>query len=111
YEIAIAPGFPLGPVGVSFPIAAGFGSNDFYGSQDDTGAIHDEALGFVTAGIAVSYPLKFIPECYGTWTVTGSAAYFYLGEGTSDFNTPQRGGSVRGEQADHNEFVFQGGLS
>jgi len=111
YEVSIAPSFPVGQSGlsVSFPIAAGFGSDNFYGSlNESTGAIEDEAFGYVTGGVTLSYGLKFIPECYGSWTVTGSYAYYHLGDGTSDFNTLQRGGLVREES--ESEHIFSGGL-
>jgi hypothetical protein len=120
YEVGIAPAIPLGPVTLSFPITAGFGSNDFYGSAttkdvfvDDVfvgteTTIHDEAFGFFSAGAQVSYPLAFVPECLGTWTVTAGYTYYYLGAGTSDFNTASRGGTVRDFK--NNEHVFSGGL-
>lgn len=110
YEIGLNPTVPVGPVTLSFPIKAGFGSNDFYGSlNESTGTIEDEAFGFVSAGINASYGLKFMPECMGTWTVSAGVTYYYLGEGTSDFNTVKRGGSVR--DPDNNEVVFSGGLA
>jgi len=120
YEVGIAPAIPLGPVTLSFPITAGFGSNDFYGSATtknvyDDGVfvgtettIHDEAFGFFSAGAQVSYALKFVPECLGTWTVSAGYTYYYLGAGTSDFNTASRGGTVRDFK--NNEHVFSGGL-
>ena len=109
YEVALAPSFPVGPVTLSFPVVAGFVSNDFYGSlNESTGEIDNESFGFVSGGVNVAYNLAFIPECYGTWTVNANATYYYLGEGTRDYNTRERGGAVR----DHNEheFVFGGGL-
>ena len=128
YEVGIAPSAPVGPVTLTFPITAGFGSNDFYGSAkistrkvtfDDGGAkingtetevtVEDEAFGFFSAGVTASYTLKFIPECYGTWVATAGYTYYYLGEGTADFNTIERGGTVR--DGNHNEHVFSGGLS
>ena len=108
YEVGIAPAFPVGPVVISVPITAGFGSNDFYGSVDSKGNIHDEGFGYVSAGVNVAYAMKFIPECYGAWTVTAGYTYYRLGDGTSDFNTQERGGGVRGES--ENEHVFSGGL-
>jgi hypothetical protein len=108
YEVGIAPSLPAGPVTLTFPITAGFGSNDFYGSIDDNGVVDDEAFGFFSAGVTASYNLAFIPECYGTWTVTAGYTYYYLGEGTSDFNTARRGGTVRDFK--NNEHVFSGGL-
>lgn len=109
YEIGISPTVPVGPVTLAFPVKVGLGSNDFYGSLNpSTGTIEDETFGFVSAGIVATYPLSFIPECYGAWSVNASATYYYLGDGTSDFNTAPRGGTVR--DAENNEFVFGGGL-
>jgi hypothetical protein len=136
YEVGIAPSFPVGPVTLTFPITAGFGSDDFYGSAhskrltnaellgEDTAeelglddddysgvdevTIEDETFGFVSAGVTVSYNLPFISECYGTWTLTAGYTYYYLGDGTSDFNTAERGGAVR-DFSEH-EHVFSGGL-
>jgi hypothetical protein len=110
YEVAINPTVPIGPATLAIPIKAGFGSDDFYGSLNhSTGAIENETFGYLSAGVVVSLPLAFIPECYGTWTVNGSATYYYLGDGTSDFNTAPRGGAVR--DAEEHEFVFGGGLT
>jgi hypothetical protein len=136
YEVGIAPSFPVGPVTLTFPITAGFGSDDFYGSAStrrltnaelfgEEGAeelgldedsfsgfeettVDDETFGFFSAGVTVSYNLAFVPECYGTWTLTAGYTYYYLGAGTSDFNTGQRGGAVR--DFANNEHVFSGGL-
>lgn len=129
YEVGIAPSLPLGPVTVTFPVTAGFGSNGFYGSvhQDThrgttvdedghkidtvetTTTLSNETFGFISAGVNLSYPLKFIPECYGAWTVNASYTYYYLGDGTADYNTEPRGGTVR--DYSENEHVFSGGVS
>ena len=129
YEVGIAPSTPLGPVTLTFPITAGFGSNDFYGSahnrsltvegvdldgevirtEETITTIDNETFGFVSAGVNVAYAMKFIPECYGTWTANAGYTYYYLGAGTSDFNTAERGGVVRDFK--NNEHVFQGGLT
>jgi hypothetical protein len=110
YEVGVAPSFPVGPVTVSVPIVAGFGSNDFYGSLNESnGQIEDETFGYVSGGVNVAYNLAFIPECYGTWTINANATYYYLGDGTRDFNTRERGGAVR-DNKEH-EFVFGGGLT
>ena len=109
YEVGIAPSFPAGPVTLAFPITAGFGSSDFYGSLNTTtGNIDDEAFGFVSAGITASYAIKCIPECFGAWTVSAGYTFYHLGDGTSDFNTAPRGGVVRDD--DDSEHVFSGGL-
>jgi len=102
YEIGIAPSCPLGPVTLTFPIAAGFGSHEFYASESG-----DLDYGFSSAGVQASYPLPFINECYGTWTVTAGATYYHLGtdSGLLTFNE----NNVR--DRDHNEYVFSTGLS
>ncbi|MBC8009269.1 MAG: hypothetical protein H7067_04140 [Burkholderiales bacterium] len=109
YEVGINPSLPAcGPVTVSLPVTAGFGSDDFYGELNDDGTISDEWFGYVSAGVNVACALKFIPECYGTWTATAGTTYYYLGPGTSDFNTRSRGGNVRDFKT--SEWVFSGGL-
>lgn len=109
YEVSIAPSFPVGPLTVTIPVVAGFGSNDFYGSLNtSTGLVEDESFGFVSGGVTLSYALSFIPECYGTWTVSGGYTYYYMGDGTKDFNTAPRGGTVRDDN--EHEHVFSGGL-
>ena len=111
YEVGIAPSFPVGPLTVTLPVTAGFGSNDFYGSYNpSTGLIDDEAFGFVSGGVNLAYGLTFIPKSYGTWTVTAGYTYYYLGDGAKDFNTPQRGGAVRSGDGDEHEHVFSAGL-
>ena len=104
YEVGIAPSFTVGPVGVAVPITAGFGSNDFYGDING----NNEAFGYVSAGVNLSYTLPFIPECYGSWAINGAATYYYLGDALDDYNTAARGGSVR--DGNHHEWVFSGGL-
>ncbi len=96
YEVSLTPSFPVGPVTIAIPLAAGFGSNEFYAG--------DEGFGFASGGVQVSYNLGFIPECYGSWTVSGGATYYYLGSALDTFNAP----GVRA--ADESEVIFNGGL-
>ena len=96
YEIGIAPGLQAGPVYVSFPIKAGFGSSNYYAG--------DEGYGFFSIGVNADYKLTCIPECLGDWSLHANATYYNLGEGTSDANVP----AIR--DSDENEFVFGGGL-
>ena len=96
YEVGIAPGLQAGPVFLSLPIKAGFGSSDYYAG--------DEAYGFFSIGVNAEYKLAFVPECYGDWTIHANATYYNLGEGTEGANVP----AVRDN--DDNEFVFGGGL-
>jgi len=129
YELGIAPSVPVGPITLSFPITVGFGSNDFYVSPNvrtnsvtvddpDLGQIetqetttrfeNNETFGFLSGGVVASYNLPFIPECYGTWTVTAGYTYYYLGRGLDYYNSDRVGGTVRDEN--EHEHVFSGGL-
>jgi hypothetical protein len=108
YELAIQPAVPIGPVTLSFPVTAGFGSGNFYGSQRANGTIENEGFGFVSPGVQVDVPLKFIPASYGTWNFTTYYKAYYEGDGTRDFNTAGRGGAVR--DGDRWEHVFSGGI-
>ena len=94
YEVGIAPSVEVGPVNLTFPMKAGFGSNDYYSN--------DDRYGFFSAGVAASYALKSIPECYGTWTLTAGATYFNYGDPNDDAN------AIKDDNT--NDFVFNGGL-
>ena len=95
YEVGIAPGVQVGPVALSLPIKAGFGSNDYYAVN---------GYGYLAAGVRAEYKLTCIPECLGSWAIHGDATYYNLGEGTENANVP----AIR--DTDNNEFVFGGGL-
>ena len=96
YEVGIAPGVQVGPVALSLPIKAGFGSSNYYAG--------DAGYGFFSAGVNADYKLTCIPECLGGWSVHANATYYNLGNGTDDANVP----AIRDE--DEHEFVFGGGL-
>lgn len=104
FEVGISPGFTVGSLKVNFPVKAGFGANGFY--TDAVG--NNQGFGYVSGGVAMSYPLAFIPEKFGTWNVSAGYTYYHLGEALEDFNTQTRGGAVR--DADENEHVFSGGI-
>lgn len=58
---------------IAFPVAAGFFTDDgFQGG--------DSGFGFLSAGVAVSVPLAFVPPQFGTWTLSASATYWYTAE-------------------------------
>lgn len=81
YEFGIGPGYTFAekstyPVSLTFPTAAGFGSNGFYG----------QGFGYFTTGAELSVPLAFIPSSFGSWTTTVSGKYYRLGS-TSSFYT------------------------
>ena len=92
YEVGIAPVLPaLGPVTVSIPVTAGFGSNHFYAEN--------KTFGYISAGLAASVPLSFIPAQYGAWAFNAGATYVYLADQNADYSG-----------IDNNRFVFNGGV-
>ncbi len=93
YEVGIAPGTTLGPIAVSFPIKAGFGSNDYFAN--------DENYGFFAAGVALGYQLP-MPECLGTWTASANATYYHFGDAGDDATIIKN--------SDDHAFVFGGGV-
>ena len=94
YEVGITPSVEAGPIGLAFPIKAGFGSHDYYAS--------DAGFGFFSAGILASYDVKIVPECYGTWTLTAGATYFNYGTAGHPAD------AVKGDN--NHDLVFNGGL-
>jgi len=80
YEIGIAPSHVFGekstyPVTLSFPTAAGFGTNGYYG----------QGFGYFNTGAMVSVPLAFIPSTYGSWTASVMGQYWRLGTDPARF--------------------------
>ena len=80
YEIGIAPSHTFAekstyPVTLSFPTAAGFGTNGYYG----------QGFGYFNTGATVSVPLAFIPSAYGTWTSSLTGQYWRLGTDPARF--------------------------
>lgn len=96
YEVGIAPGMQVGPIALSLPIRAGFGSSDFYANN--------AAYGFFAAGLNAEYKLAFIPECLGDWSAHANATYYNLGKGTAGAGVD----AIRNH--DQHEVVFGGGL-
>ena len=96
YEVGIAPGMQLGPIALSLPIKAGFGSSNYYAN--------DAGYGFFSAGVNAEYKLAFVPECLGDWSAHANATYYNLGSGTSGAGVS----AIRDH--DHHEVVFGGGL-
>ncbi len=94
YEVGIAPGYKVGPVAISLPIKAGFGSDNYYAG--------DAGYGFFSAGVALGYDLAFVPACYGTWSMSANATYFHYGDANNSAN------AVKND--DDHAVVFGGGL-
>ncbi|MEI6350318.1 MAG: hypothetical protein WCP06_04350 [Verrucomicrobiota bacterium] len=101
YEAGIAPALPtFGPLSVTFPVTAGFGSHSFYASND--------SFGYASAGANASVALTFVPACYGAWALNAGATYYYLHGSLADTNAGS--GFVPGDSGRHNDFVFSGGI-
>jgi len=75
YEVGIVPALPAyGPVTISFPINAGFGSSDFY--------LDNKAFGYFSGGVNASVALP-VPAKYGTWAFNAGATYYRLADQTA----------------------------
>jgi hypothetical protein len=96
YEVGIAPGMQFGPIALSLPIKAGFGSSNYYANN--------AGYGYLSVGANAEYKLAFVPECLGDWSAHANATYYNLGSGTSGAGVD----AIRDH--DHHEVVFGGGL-
>lgn len=100
YEIGIAPSIKVGEGTLSFPINLGLGSDDFYGSVNNG----DDTYGYLSAGLALEYPLNFVPECLGAWAVKANATYWNLGDNAANSGNPLV------TDGDNDQFSFGGGI-
>ena len=96
YEVGVAPALPAyGPVTITFPITAGFGSSDFY--------LENKAFGYFSGGVNAAVALSFIPAKYGTWAFNAGATYYYLPKQTAWVYSSDN-------KIDQSRYVFQGGI-
>jgi len=95
YEIGIGPSYAAGPVTFALPVICGFGSNNFYAKN--------AAFGYGSVGLNASYALP-LPKKLGTWSLNGVVAYYYLGNGLYDFNSP----AIR--ESAHSSLFYSGGF-
>lgn len=92
YEVGIAPVLPAcGPVTITLPVNAGFGSNDFYAEN--------ETFGYISAGANASVALSFIPAQYGSWSFNAGVTYYYLADQNAD-----------AAAVNNNRVVYQAGI-
>jgi hypothetical protein len=68
WEIAAAPSYSAGPVTLTLPLTAGFGSQSYYAKN---------GFGYFSAGLNAAYALP-IAKTYGTWTANAGATYYSL---------------------------------
>jgi hypothetical protein len=95
YELGVGPSYTAGPVTLTLPVVFGFGSNNFYA--------RNAGFGYGSVGLNASYALPF-PKKLGAWSINGGLAYYYLGNGLYDFNSP----AIR--HSDHNNLFYSGGF-
>jgi len=56
------------------PVTLGFGSD-----YDDLAIGSSQMFGYLNVGLALSTPLSLIPERFGSWGVTASVDFLFLG--------------------------------
>jgi hypothetical protein len=95
YEIGVGPSYAVGPVTLTLPVVVGLGSNHFYA--------RNAGFGYASVGLTASYAIP-LPKKLGTWSINGGVAYYYLGNGLYDFNSP----GIR--DSDHNNLFYSGGF-
>ncbi len=96
YEVGVLPALPAyGPVTISFPITAGFGSENFYAA--------DHGFGFFSGGVNASVALACVPAKFGAWAFNAGATYYRL---------PNQNAAVYSADntIDKDRVVFQGGI-
>ena len=108
FEVGIAPGLPaFGPVTVTLPVIAGFGSNGFYALTTQVPAtrttaasaiVTESKFGYVSAGPNFAVALPF-PARYGAWTFNAAATYYRL-----------NGTVATADVGRKNDCVFSGGV-
>lgn len=99
YELGIAPSIKVGEGTLSLPINVGLGSDGFYGSANG-----DDTYGYFSAGLALEWPLHFLPECLGSWALKANATYYNLGDNAANAGNPFV------TDGDHDQVAFGGGL-
>ncbi|MCX6967161.1 MAG: hypothetical protein NTZ46_05165 [Verrucomicrobia bacterium] len=96
YEVGILPALPAyGPVTISFPITAGFGSNDFYALN--------HGFGYFSGGVNAAVAIACIPAKYGSWAFNTGATYYHLAEQNAYVYSSDN-------RISQDRVVFQGGI-
>jgi hypothetical protein len=78
-QVGINPGYEFTlagdhPIVASLPVTLGFGSD-----YDDLAIGSSQMFGYLNVGLALSTPLSLIPERFGSWGVTASVDFLFLG--------------------------------
>ena len=78
FQVGADPTYAFGniPLTLEFPTYVNFPNKDFYQNFAGTGSV--STLGLVTTELKGTVPLKFIPKCYGSWSIYAGVQYYYL---------------------------------
>ncbi len=92
-ELGLAPSITLDviegyPITLAVPLKVGLSIDDYY--ESSVGG--DETFGYFDATVAATVPLSFIPPRFGSWSLTGTVHFLFLGDsvqniGEVDFRT------------------------
>jgi hypothetical protein len=101
YELGLAPSYTFlpkatYPITLSIPATVGLG--------DDHGFYQGNTFGYVSAGPTISVPLAFIPSGFGSWTLSASYLYYYLGTTVRNFD------AANGTDHSCSRNVYQGAI-
>lgn len=73
YVLSVGPGFDVGSVSFSVPVAVAMVSDDYY-IQGEGG------YAYSSAGLSASVPMTFVPEAYGSWSLGFGTTYYMTSE-------------------------------
>lgn len=64
--------FELGPVSISTPVNVAYAfDTGFHGPTSDNG------YGYTSVGLNAAYPLEFLGDCYGEWSLISGLTYYW----------------------------------
>lgn len=80
-ELGLAPSVTLEilkdyPLTLSLPVKLGLSLDDYY--EDSTGG--NDTFGYFDLAVSGSIPLAFVPKRFGSWSLTGTVHFLWLGD-------------------------------
>jgi hypothetical protein len=71
--------FELGPVSLSTPVnfAYNFDADYNNGTLDGIARFSDSGYAYTSVGLQASYPLEFLGDCYGEWSLISGLTYYW----------------------------------
>ena len=70
------------PVTLTAPVELGLALDEYYERDDG----HESTFGYLSFGMAASFPLAFMPECLGSWSFTVTGKGYWLSHTLADVN-------------------------